>query len=175
MRGKPGQHLSQAGIDLARRAGNGEFGSVPRYDLVVTSTIPRAFETAIALGFAVSAQIEELAAFDAAVLAEYRWPVDFGEAAGALLGDGPAGEFARLQADILRLIARRLPAEGTALVISHGGVVEAGAVALRPDADHRAWGPAIGHVEGVRLVFDGDDCIAEELLRVGPDDYRVIN
>ena len=175
MPSKPGQHLSQAGIDLARRVGDGEFGAVPRYDLVVTSTISRAFETAIAIGFAVSAQIKELAAFDAAVLAEYRWPVDFGEAAGAFLGNGPAGEFARLQADILRLIARRLPAEGAALVISHGGIVEAGAVVLRPTADHRAWGPAIGYVEGVRLVFEGDDCVGEELLRVGPDDYSVVN
>ena len=175
MRSKAGQHLSQAGVDLARRAGNGEFGSVPRYDLVVTSTIPRAFETAIAMGFAVSAQIEELAAFDAAVLAEYRWPADFGDAAGAFLGGGPAGKFARLQADILRLIAQRLPAKGTALVISHGGVVEAGAVALRAGADHRAWGPAIGYVEGVRLMFDGNDCVAEELLRVGADDYCVVD
>ncbi len=175
MRGKPGQHLSQAGIDLARRAGNGEFGSVPRYDLVITSTVPRAFETAIAMGFAVTAQVEGLTAFDSAVLTQYRWPVDFGDAATPLLGDGPAGDFARQQADILRVIAKSLPETGAALVISHGGVVEAGAVALRPDADHQAWGPAIGYVEGVRLVFDGEDCVGEELLRVGPDDYCVIN
>ena len=45
----PGDHLSQAGVNLARRVGEamGPFG------LVITSTLPRAFQTAIAMGFAV--------------------------------------------------------------------------------------------------------------------------
>jgi hypothetical protein len=98
-----------------------------------------------------------------------------GEAARVLLGDGPAGHFARSLAEVLRGIARRLPADGAALVVSHGGIVEAGAIALLPDADHQAWGPAIGYVEGIRLVFDGDTCVHAEPLRVGVDDYLVMN
>ena len=175
MRTKPGQHLSRTGVDLARRVGAGEFGSVARYDLVVTSTVPRAYETAIAMGFAVDEQLEVLSTLDEAVMDELQWPLDIGEAARVFLGGGPAGQFARDHAEVLRGIARRLPAGGAALVISHGGIVEASAIALLPDADHRSWGPAIGYVEGVRLFFDGDTCVCAELLRVGEDDYLVMN
>ncbi len=175
LRGKPGPHLTQAGVELARRAGDGEFGVVPRYELVVTSTVPRAFETAIALGFAVDEQLEALSTMGAGVSAEYPWPVDIGEAAPALTGDGSAGRFAREQAALLRALAGRLSPDGAALVVSHGGIVEAGAVALLPDADHASWGPAIGYVEGIRLHFEGERCVAAELLRVPDADYRVLN
>ena len=49
MRVKPGDRLSQAGVDLARRVGE----TMGRYDLVVTSPVARASETAIAMSFAV--------------------------------------------------------------------------------------------------------------------------
>ena len=49
MRVTPGDHLSRAGVDLARRVGE----TMGRYDLVVTSPVARAFETAIAMGFTV--------------------------------------------------------------------------------------------------------------------------
>ena len=55
MRVKPGQHLSQAGVDLARRIGN----TVGPFQRVVTTSIPRAFETAIAMGCAVDEQVED--------------------------------------------------------------------------------------------------------------------
>ena len=45
MRRKPGAHLSQDGIALARLVG----GTAGPFSLVVTSTIPRAIETAIAM------------------------------------------------------------------------------------------------------------------------------
>ena len=69
MRTKPGEHLSQLGVYLARRVGSGEFGEVPRYDLVITSTSPRAFETAIILGFAVHERFDFLSTMEEAVLA----------------------------------------------------------------------------------------------------------
>jgi hypothetical protein len=43
-----GRHLSQAGVDLAWRLGE----TMEPYELVVTSPVARAFETAIAMGFA---------------------------------------------------------------------------------------------------------------------------
>lgn len=174
MRTGPGRHLSQAGVDLARRVSAGEFGPVLAL-LVVTSTVPRAFETAIAMGCAVDEQLEVLSTMSDAAFDELRWPLEIGALAPVLLGDGVAERFARSQAEVLREIARRLPADGTALVVSHGGIVEAGAVASLPDADHHAWGPAIGYVEGIRLVFDGERCLRAELLRVGDDDYQALN
>lgn len=175
MRTKPVQHLSRTGVDLARRVGAGEFGSVAGYDLVVTSTIPRAYETAIAMGFAVDEQLEVFSTMDEATLAELQWPRHISEAAHVFLGKGPAGHFARGQAAVLRDIARRLPADGAALVVSHGGIVEAGAIALLPEVDHQAWGPAIGYVEGIRLFFDSASCVRAEPLRVGEDDHLVLH
>jgi hypothetical protein len=48
MRRKPGAHLSREGIALA-----GLVAGDTRYDLVVTSDIPHAIETAIAMGLEV--------------------------------------------------------------------------------------------------------------------------
>ena len=52
-------HLNQTGITLARLVGQ----NIGPFDRVVTSTLPRAFETAIAMGFAVDEQTELAAAF----------------------------------------------------------------------------------------------------------------
>ena len=51
-------------------------------------------------------------------------------------------------------------------------VVELGAVASLPDADHAGWGEAIGYCEGVRLVYDENGCRGD-LLRL-PDAQRLI-
>ncbi len=48
-RSMPQPHLSPQGVDLARRAGEGP----GHFDRVMTSTVPRALETAIAMGCAV--------------------------------------------------------------------------------------------------------------------------
>src|SRR4051812_18346376 len=69
MRAKPGQHLTQEGVDLARRVGDG----MGRFDRVVTSRVPRAYETAIAMGYAVDEQVEALSATPAGVGAEGDW------------------------------------------------------------------------------------------------------
>ncbi len=54
MRTKPGQDLSQAGVALARRTGE----KLGPFEHVATSTVPRAFQTAIAMGFAVDSYRE---------------------------------------------------------------------------------------------------------------------
>ena len=92
-----------------------------------------------------------------------------------LRGSGPAGEYAVWQAALLTEIADRLSDDGAALVISHGGIVEAGAVALLPDADHESCGEAIGYVEWVRLQFSGGRCTVVQMLRVPSRDYLVEN
>jgi hypothetical protein len=133
---------------------------------VVTSQLPRAFETAIAMGFAVDEQQQLLSRMGEDVDAEVDWTLGFPEWSRALARGGAAARFAREQAALLRQIAGALPAGGRALVVSHGGIVEAGAVGCLPDADHAAWGGACGYCEGVRLAFDGDQCVGIEVLRV---------
>ncbi len=50
MRTQPGQHLSQAGVGLARRVGK----TMGRFDRVAASTLPRAYETARGSGWPVA-------------------------------------------------------------------------------------------------------------------------
>jgi broad specificity phosphatase PhoE len=173
MRSKPGEHLSQQGVDLARRVGAGEFGAIPRYNLVVTSPTPRAFETAIAMGFAVDEQRDFL--WMGEVANDLRWPQWPGDFAQTIRTTRSVARYAEALAEALRAIAARLPSEGAALVVSHGGVVELSAVALLPDINHEAWGSPIGYAEGMRLVFEGDRCASAEPLRVGAKDYLVEN
>jgi hypothetical protein len=147
---------------MARRLGD----RIGPFDLVITSTIPRAFETAIAMGFAVDEQQEILSDLGAEVSAAVDWPAPFVRYAEVILRDGPCAWFAQQQVDLYKSIARSLPDGGSALVITHGGIVEIGAVGCLPQADHAGWGPECGYCEGVRLGFDGEHCADAEILRV---------
>ena len=108
MRAMPGQHLTQTGVDLARRIGS----TLRPFDRVVTSTLPRAFETAIAMGFAVHEQLDQFSTLDSAVDAEINWDAGFAEWARVIKQGGAALRFAQAQADILRSILRLLPDAG---------------------------------------------------------------
>ena len=97
MRVGQGQHLSQEGVDLARRVG----ATMGRFDRVVTSALPRAFETAIAMGFAVDEQVEALGAMSADVSREADWQRGCAEfQRAARLGGATAG-YVREQGQLL--------------------------------------------------------------------------
>jgi broad specificity phosphatase PhoE len=126
MRTKPGQHLSQAGVDLARLVGS----RIGPFDRVITSPVTRAFETALAMGFAVDEQVGDLSAMPEDAEDEVgSWDAGFAAWARAVKKDGAAARYGQTLADLYRRIAGALPEGGAALIISHGGIVEAGAVA----------------------------------------------
>lgn len=164
LRVKPGQHLSQAGVDLARAVGEG----MGPFDLVVTSALPRAYETAIAMGFAVDEQVDWLSSLAPGFEDEVPWDAGVACIAAAARGlpEGAVARFVRRLAAFHRELTARLPESGRALVISHGGVVEASAVGCKPDEDFAAWGPAFGYCEGVRMYFAGTVCVRVEPIRV---------
>jgi broad specificity phosphatase PhoE len=162
MRLKPGQHLSQAGVTLARRVGE----KLGPFDHVITSTAPRTLETAVAMGFAVDGEYEELYQMGDDVEEEVHWPASFGSYAFAVKLNGAAARFAKKQADLWRKINKTLPDGGATLIISHGGIIELGAIGCLPEADHAAWGSHFDHCEGVRLHFDGEKFVDIEILRV---------
>ena len=154
-------HLSQQGVTLARRVGE----TIGPFELVFTSPKPRAFETAIAMGFAVD---EQLDAFG-------EWTDDLSDAVdhggfgsvGALArGHGAAARIARGYRQALYEIARSLTKGKSALVISHSGVVEASAMACLPDLNGAELGCGVGHCEGVRLAFEGDAFVSAAILRL---------
>lgn len=161
-RSQPGEHLSQAGVILARRTGEG----MGPFDGVITSKLPRAFETAIAMGFAVDAQDPLLNTYGRAVDKEVTYPASFAEYAAAVDRGGAAWKFARQLLKFLTELAQDLEDGRAILLVSHGGVVEIAAVACLPDADHAAWGEGLELCEGVRLFWESGKFVNAEILRV---------
>jgi hypothetical protein len=69
-------------------------------------------------------------------------------------------------AEVLRSLVRALPEEGRALIISHGGIVEACVVGCVPATTRFADDAACGYCEGARLTFNGEVATHFEMLRV---------
>jgi broad specificity phosphatase PhoE len=159
---KPGQHLSRAGVELARRVGAG----IGPFDRVITSTLPRAYETAVAMGFAVDEQLESLTQLGEAFEAEVKWDAGFPAYAPAYQRGGEARKVMRHHANFLTEVAAALPPGGSALIVSHGGIVEAGVVGCLPDWDYSGWGGPCSWCEGARLFFDGTRFVEAQVLRV---------
>ena len=162
MRSIAGIHLSQEGVSLARRVGQ----AMGPFERVVTSTLPRAFETAIAMGFAVNEQVELMSTYGDIVEQEVPWPQSFAAYAKAVKRDKAAGRYARQLAQFYAERADSLTDNGAALAINHGGIVELGVVAAFPDADYESWGDAVSYCEGARLSWQGGKFVSAELLRV---------
>ncbi|NYE72030.1 histidine phosphatase family protein [Microlunatus parietis] len=149
-----GSQLSQAGVDLARRIGQ----SMGPYDLVATSVVPRARETALAMGFAVDHEVVTLgsdpglyAEGEEGGLAQAENP--FPVLAELIRSGGAYHRYAHSIAALWRDLMTPLPATGSVLVVGHSGELEATLVACLPDADYTAWGPRFGCCEGARLTF----------------------
>jgi broad specificity phosphatase PhoE len=162
IRSIPGDHLNQEGVSLARRVGEG----LGPFDRVVTSTLPRAFETAIAMGFAVREQAALMSTYGADVEREVPWPQPFANYVRAVRRGGAAHWYASQLAEYYADLAVRLTEGGAALVINHGGIVELGVTATFPGADYASWGDAVSYCEGARLVWDDGKFVHAELLRV---------
>lgn len=164
MRTRPGKHLSQAGVTLARRVGD----TLGPFAKVITSDLPRAFETAIAVGFAVDEKVELLGAMPDAVVEEVDWTSGFPAFGEAYHRDGPTTRYAKKLAKYLQGVAENLPENATTLIISHGGIIEAATVGCLPDGDFITWGGYCDYCEGVRLSYDAtqNKFVAVEILRL---------
>jgi len=158
----PGAHLSQEGITLGRRIGQ----DIGPFERVITSTLPRAFETAIAMGFAVNEQVELMSTYDDSVEHEVPWPQDFMVYAKAVQRDKAAAHYSKKLARFYAELAETLTENGAALVINHGGIVELGVVAAFPSADYESWGGSVDYCEGARLFWQDGIFVGAEVLRV---------
>jgi broad specificity phosphatase PhoE len=162
IRNKPGDHLNQSGVTLARLVGE----NLGPFELVVTSTLPRAFETAIAMGFAVDEQIELMSNYGNDVEREVPWPQSFATYAKVVKRDNAAGQYAKRLAEYYAELADDLADGRAGLVINHGGVLELGVTASFPDANYESWGDAADYCEGARLYWENGICVNAEVLRV---------
>jgi broad specificity phosphatase PhoE len=162
IRSKPGEHLNQSGVTLARLVGQ----NLGPFDRVVTSTLPRAFETAIAMGFTVDEFNETMSSYGSDVEREAPWPLSCAGYAEVVRNGGAAAYYANQLVQVYTKLASYLMDGRAALVINHGGVAELGAVACLPDADHVAWGSHFEPCEGIRLFWDDGKFVDGEVLRV---------
>ena len=162
IRQKPGDHLSQQGVTLARLVGQ----NLGPFDRVVTSTLPRAIETAIAMGFAVDEQNQLMSSYSKAVDRQAPWPLSLAGYAEVVSAGGAAAEYANQLAAVYTKLANFLADGRAALVVNHGGILEMGAVACLPNADHFAWGSHFEYCEGIRLFWEDDKFVNAEIMRV---------
>jgi broad specificity phosphatase PhoE len=162
MRNVPEAHLNQTGVTLARLVGE----NLGLFDHVVTSMLPRAFETAIAMGFAVNIQNELMSSFGDDVMAEAPWPLSFAEYASIVRRNGAAGKYANQLAKVYAGITGYVSEGRAALVVNHGGVLELGVTACLPETNFDSWGGAVNYCEGVRLFWDDGKFTRGEVLRV---------
>jgi broad specificity phosphatase PhoE len=59
-----------------------------------------------------------------------------------------------------RGVLARIENDQTALIVSHGGSIEATIVAACADADVATWGRPFSHLDGIRLSFERDRWIS---------------
>jgi broad specificity phosphatase PhoE len=162
IRAKPGDHLNHPGVRLARLVGE----TLGPFDRVVTSTLPRAIETAIAMGFGVDEYNELMSSYGAEVEREAPWPLSLAGYAEVVRAGGAAARYAGQLVAAYAKLADFLMDGRAALVVNHGGVLELGAVACLPNADHFRWGSHFDYCEGLRLFWEAGRCVDGELLRV---------
>ena len=155
-------HLSREGVALARFVGQ----AIGPFERVVTSTLPRAFETAIAMGFAVDEQSELMSTYGHDVDKEAPWPMSFSEYGEAIKRGRAATKYAKKLAKYYGSIMESIPGGSSALVVNHGGVVEIGVVGCLPDFDFSRWGGPVKYCEGARLFWEKGKFIKCEELRV---------
>jgi len=158
-------HLNAAGLALAQRVAP----STGPFDRVVTSPKPRAVETAVAMGYPVAAELDELSEMPSEVenLIDALHPRTFADYS-VLVGRNPAmARYARSQEALWRHELEGLPEGGRLLLVSHGGVIESGAV-IAARASVEAWGSTLGYLEGIQLYRDAGRWVRAEIVRVGP-------
>ncbi len=169
-----GKGLSEEGREMARRV-RGLLS--PPYDLCVSSPKERARETMEAFGFERFEMDEAFTAvnpwepFDAAVSALAK---ERGITPLAACWEIPeALSYLRLQGETflgaIKRIARKLPEEGRALVVSHGGILEVAALLGCPRFELNEIGGEIGFCEGVVFKFDGENLSGIEVKRLKDD------
>lgn len=166
-----GKGLSEEGRELAQRA---RALLASHYDLCVSSPKERARETLEALGFDRYEVDEAFTAvnpwepFDAEVtkLAKERGTIPL----AACWEIPEALSYLRMQGETflsaVKRVARKLPDEGRALVVSHGGILEAAALhgCARYELDE--LGGEIGFCEGVVFILDGEKLAGVEVKRL---------
>lgn len=163
-RTKPFPHLNAKGARQARKLGE----SMGHFDMVVSSKLPRACESATAMGFGIDAESELLHIEAQEVAHGTFWEDGFYAIAKALRSSPQLQTFAsRLRQETLGFIHKSQSGHGNGqriLFVSHGGIIELSLLALiqtlpeNPPSkllELKDLGPNLAKCEGWSLRFDG--------------------
>jgi len=161
-REKPSPHLTQEGVNLAKKIGE----SLGKYDMVISSNSPRAIETTVAMGCAVGASYDEVSKTPDSLEKEVKWGMGFSEYAEVIQKGGETAKYTEKMAEFIKKIAAELPEDGYALIVSHGGLIEITVIGCLPNIDYAFWGKPLEPCEGVRLAYDGEKFVSAEILRI---------
>lgn len=166
-RKKPRKHLSQAGINLARRVGDEmRKNSANPFHGVITSKKPRAIETALCFGFEVDVFTKSLEYFPNDIYEGLPSPDDFKALSKTVKKHKKLAKYAKQQARILALHIDQIEDGQTILGVSHGGIMELMAIGALPQERHESWGAFFDYCEGFRLAREGDRWVGIDILRV---------
>lgn len=160
-RNTPGANLSLEGIARARQAS----ACAMSYAHVVTSQLPRAIQTAVAMGHAVDEEDWTLASMGSLVGESIVFDSGFAAIQHAIRTDRAAAIYAELLSLQLCHHLDRVEPGASVLVVSHGGIVEAGIIGLLGDVDVSGFGPSLDYCEGARLAWFDGRCQRIDLLR----------
>jgi broad specificity phosphatase PhoE len=166
-----GSHLSAEGVRAARAVGE----TIGPFAYVVASVVPRTVETAIAMGNAVDACMDqgggplwEASLEEVPFHAQWEAAEPFVMYADAIARGGAMRDLAQLQIEIWTNALDHVADGEAVLVVTHGGLIDSGLVRASPDADHASWGRPISQLEGARLTFDGTSLALGEIRRFDP-------
>ena len=144
----PNSHLAQAGIEQARAAA----AWCDRFDFVVASPLPRADETAIAMGFAVDRTHPAIQELSEQIMNDVQWDGGYSAWAAAYMTKASVIAYVDHVGSLLQTWLGKVPDGGSLLVVTHGGIVEAMAVGLALGDDLIELGAGAGYAEGFRAV-----------------------
>ncbi len=147
-----GAHLNGEGISLARRIGN----DMPRAARVITSTLDRAFETAIAMGFAVDERYEILSTMGDKVSSEIYWDSPYADFSDKMIAGSALESLGGELKKLVRAISADIPSDGRALIITHGGIIQTIAAACLYGEDLSKLGGPPSYCEGIEIHYDNE-------------------
>lgn len=159
-----GSHLSSDGVALARRIGE-QVGPVA---YVVTNGLPRTIETAIAMGYAVDADVPLPSGYVPGEVAhhdQWQWPQPYVQYARLLADGAGLAEVAARHREVWVDAVENVADGETALTVSSGGSIEPTLVACFPDEDHASWGQPFSHCDGARLAYEAGRFVSLQLSR----------
>jgi broad specificity phosphatase PhoE len=160
-----GSELSARGVALARAAG-ADLGPV---SYVVTSAVPRAIETAIAMGCSVDEAVHLPSGYVPGEVAhheQWSWPRPYVRYADLLGTAKGLAAVARVHQAVWTEAVSAVPEGATALVVCHGGAIEPALVTCLPNAAHASWGTPFAHCDGARLGFHDNRFVTIRFRRV---------